>query len=131
VNMPKAKMKDLGAVGATTGSTPFNLALNCDPGVNVAVTLTDATTPSNRSSTLTLTADSSASGVGYQISYANVPVLFGADSAAVGNANQISVSSSPTAGGVFTVPLTASYIRTGTVVPGSANARATFTMSYQ
>jgi type 1 fimbria pilin len=36
-----------------------------------------------------------------------------------------------TTGGVLTVPLTARYIRTGPIGTGSANAKATFTMSYQ
>ena len=131
VTMPQANTKDLPSVGATTGTTPFSLSLNCDPGVRVAVTVTDATTPSNGSNTLSLTADSTAKGIGYQLSYANVPILYGPDSSAAGNTNQIMVSSSPTSGGAFSVPLKASYIRTGVVNPGTANAKATFTMSYQ
>lgn len=131
VTMPQAKTKDLASVGATTGSTPFSLSLNCDPGVRVAVTVTDATIPSNRSNTLSLTADSTAKGIGYQLSYADTPILYGPDSSIAGNTNQISVSSSPTSGGVYSVPLKASYIRTGNINPGTANAKATFTMSYQ
>ncbi|BCG00674.1 hypothetical protein PPGU19_052420 [Paraburkholderia sp. PGU19] len=131
VTMPQANTKDLASVGATTGSTLFSLSLNCDPGVRVAVTLSDLTTPSNRSNTLSLTADSTAKGIAYQVSYAGTPILYGADSSAAGTVNQISVSSSPTTGGVYSVPLKASYIRTGTMNPGSANAKATFTMSYQ
>ncbi|TDY46487.1 type 1 fimbria pilin [Paraburkholderia rhizosphaerae] len=131
VTMPQANTRDLPSTGSTSGATPFNLSLNCDAGVLVAVTLTDVTTPSNRSTTLTLTPDSTAKGVGYQIAYAGTPISFGADTSAAGNPNQIFVSPSPTAGGLFPVPLKASYIRTGTINPGTANAKATFTMSYQ
>lgn len=131
VTMPQAKTKDLATPGATTGTTPFALSLNCDAGVQVAMTLTDATTPANRSSTLSLTSDSTAKGVGYQIAFNGTPVAYGADSAVAGNANQIMVTSSPTTGGTMAVPLSASYVSTGPVNPGTANARATFTMSYQ
>jgi type 1 fimbria pilin len=131
VTMPQASTKDLPSVGTTSGATPFSLSLNCDAGVRVAVTLSDVTTPANRSTTLSLTFDSTAKGIGYQIAFAGVPIAFGADTAAAGNPNQIFVSASPTAGGLFSVPLKASYVRTGAINPGTANAKATFTMSYQ
>jgi type 1 fimbria pilin len=131
VDMPQANTRDLQTVGATTAKTPFNVSLNCDAGVRVAVTLTDVSTPANRSTTLTLTQDSTASGIGYQIAYQGAPVAFGADSSVAGNAGQIFVSPGPTVSGVLSVPMTVSYIRTGIISPGTANAKATFTMSYQ
>ncbi|SAL44791.1 type-1 fimbrial protein subunit A [Caballeronia arvi] len=99
--------------------------------MRVTLTLTDVTTPANRSTTLTLTPSSTAKGVGYQISFRGVPVAYGADTAAAGNQNQIFVSSVPTITGPLSVPMSVSYVRTGAVVPGSANAKVTFTMSYQ
>lgn len=131
VTMPQARTLDIDKVGATTGATSLNLSLDCDAGARVAVTLSDVTTPSNRSTTLSLTQDSTAKGIGYQISFGGVPIAFGADSAVAGNTNQIFVSPRPTSGGPLSVPLSVSYVRTGPVSPGSANAKTTFTMSYQ
>ena len=95
------------------------------------MTLTDATTPSNTTNTLTLASDSVATGVGFQLLYNGNPVSFGPDSAAAGNLNQFSVMASPATGGPVNIPFTARFIRTGTVTPGLATANATFTMSYQ
>lgn len=131
VPMLAAKVKDLPSVGSTTGNQSFSLDLNCNPEVALYVTLSDVSTPSNRSSTLSLSSGSTAKGIAYQIAYSGSPVAFGADSAAAGNINQFSVSSGKTVGGPVSVPFSASYVRTGTVVPGTANAKATFTMSYQ
>lgn len=128
--LPKAFSKNLATAGSTTGDTVVPLSLNCPAGVNVAMTITDAVTPANRSTSLSLTADSSASGVGVQILNGSTPVAFGPDSAVAGNANQFSLGTSTA--GVMQVPLTARYVRTaGTLVPGSIKANATFTMSYQ
>jgi type 1 fimbria pilin len=129
--MPQAHTKDLSAVGATTASTLFQLNLDCDAGIKVAVTLSDATAPSNTSTTLSLTADSTVRGVGYQIVYSGIPVAYGADSSVAGNPGQVVVSPGPTSGGPVSVPFTVQYIRTGAISPGTANAKATFTMSYQ
>ncbi|MFM0556652.1 fimbrial protein [Paraburkholderia sediminicola] len=131
VAMPQANTKDLPSVGSTTGSTPLNVGLSCDAGVRVYATLSDVTVPSNRSTTLSLTTDSTAQGIGYQILYSGSPVAFGADSGAAGNANQFAITAGQTAGGVVDVPLTARYVRTGVIRAGSANAKATITMSYQ
>lgn len=130
VKMPQAQTKDLATTGATTGATPIALSLICDAGVQVAITLTDATTPANRSNTLSLTPDSTASGVAYQIAFNGTPVFYGADSAAAGNLNQWSAGVSTA--GAFSIPLSVQYVRTsGTLVPGTVRGLATFTMSYQ
>ncbi|EIP8262054.1 fimbrial protein, partial [Escherichia coli] len=74
------------------GST--TLRLQCDAGVTVWATLTDATTPSNRSDILTLTGSSTATGVGLRI-YKNTdsrPLKFGPDSPVKGNENQWQLS---------------------------------------
>lgn len=131
VTMPPARVKDLPSVGSTAGDKPLSLTLNCDAGVRVYATLSDATEPFNTGTTLSLTPDSSAQGIGYQILFAGNLVAFGADSAVAGNDNQFPVTSSSVSGGAVYVPLTARYLRTGAVLPGSANAAATFTMSYQ
>jgi type 1 fimbria pilin len=130
VNLPQAKTKDLGTVGATTGATPFALSLDCDPGVKVAVTLTDASNPSNTSTTLGLSPGSTSGGVGLQIVNGTTPVAYGPDSAVAGNVNQWSAGLST--GGPFSIPLAAQYVMTSAALnPGTVNGAATFTMSYQ
>lgn len=115
--------------GTVFAPTPFSLTFSCSAGAKVSITLTDNVNPANRSSTLQLTADSSAKGVGIQVLNGSGPVSFGADSATPGNTNQWLIGDSPN--GQLQVPLTARYISTGAVSPGTVKALATFTMSYQ
>jgi type 1 fimbria pilin len=130
VTMPTADSHNLNAIGATTAPKAFALALSCQSGATVLITLTDSVNPANRGNALQLTADSTAQGVGVQIvNGAGTAVSFGADSAAPGNTNQWSVGASPN--GPLQIPLTARYVRTGNVSAGSVKALATFTMSYQ
>ncbi|MDR5838929.1 fimbrial protein [Caballeronia sp. LZ034LL] len=128
--LPRAFSKNLPSAGATTGDTTLPLGLNCPAGVKVGITVTDAVNPANRSSTLSLAANSSAAGVGVQIVNGTTPLSFGPDSAVAGTVNQWIAGTST--GGAMQIPLTARYVRTsGTLVPGSVNGKATFTMSYQ
>ncbi|WP_152038137.1 fimbrial protein [Paraburkholderia hospita] len=130
VTLPKAFSSSLAVNGATTGEMPFALRVDCPAGVKVNVTLTDATNPSNRSTTLSLAQGSSASGVGLQILNGSTLVAYGPDSATAGNVNQWSAGTAT--GGLMQIPLSTRYVRTtGTLIPGSVKGLATFTMSYQ
>ncbi|MFM0044572.1 fimbrial protein [Paraburkholderia sediminicola] len=130
VTLPQAYTGRLPTAGATTGATPFNLALDCSPGTRVNVTLTDASNASNTSTTLSLAPGSTATGIGLQVLNGSTPIAYGPDSAAAGNQNQWLAGTA--AGGSMTIPLTAQYVRTpGTVAPGTVKGLATFTMSYQ
>jgi type 1 fimbria pilin len=131
VTMPKTYTYRLPKVGSTDGETSLNIGLNCDPGVKVYTTLTDVSTPTNQTTTLSLSPDSTAQGLGYQILFNGTPLTFGPDSAVVKNIGQFMMTPAQTTGGTLTVPLSARYIRTGKINSGSANAKATFTMSYQ
>ncbi|CAD6517849.1 fimbrial protein [Paraburkholderia sabiae] len=128
-NLPKVYPKDLANTGATADDTTLPLTLNCPAGVKVAVTITDATTPTNRSTTLTLPRGS-ASGVGLQLLNGSTVIAYGPDSAVAGTTNQWSAGTAT--GGAMQIPLTARYVRTsGQLTPGSVSGVATFTMSYQ
>jgi type 1 fimbria pilin len=122
-------------VGSTSSAVPFNIALRCsggDPGVlsNIYVTLTDQTSPGNVSNRLSLTSGSTASGVGVQILNGSTVLKYGPDSSQPGNTNQWFAGQAGNTS--FNIPLTARYVKTlSTVTPGTANAIATFTMSYQ
>lgn len=131
VSMPEVNTRAFeSGVGAVAGPQAFSLSLICSSGSKVLITLTDSVNPANRSTTLALASGSSAQGIGVQlVNSSGTAVAFGPDSATPGNANQWTVGSSPD--GTLQIPLTARYVRTGTVAPGSVKALATFTMSYQ
>ncbi|MBZ5789579.1 fimbrial protein [Burkholderia contaminans] len=128
--------RDFGGVGGTTPERDFSIQLNCSGGdegtsTNAYVTLTDNSNSGNQSNLLSLTPDSKASGVAVQILKDGAPLRFGPDSSAPSNPGQWKAGNIPQGQGVFTIPLTARYIQTGTLKGGKANAVATFTMSYQ
>jgi type 1 fimbria pilin len=127
--------KTFTGVGTVSPAQPFNIGLNCAGGTTgisatVYTTLTDQTNPGNVSSTLSLSSNSTAKGVGIQILNGTTPVSFGPDSSVVGNTNQWQAG--VTGNTSFTIPLAARYVQTAsTVSAGTANGMATFTMSYQ
>ncbi|RQV53140.1 hypothetical protein DF024_35830 [Burkholderia cenocepacia] len=92
-------------------------------------TLTDASHSGNRSDVLGLTPGPTAKGVGVRIMNQSTRVSYGPDSSAAGNPNQWFVTETGNQG--VDIPLTAHYVRTGNVTAGTADAVATFTMSYQ
>src|ERR1700733_10080320 len=133
VNLPVVSLGSLGAVGQTAGDTSFPIGLSCAAGANVYITLTDATTPSNATSLLTLDSTSTAQGIKLRILNSTGPVNFGPDSAAAGTTHQWLLGASSSINGV---PLTVQYYRddtnpagTGAAVlsAGSVHAQATFT----
>lgn len=131
VNAPLAAVPDtaLETVGATAGATPFRIGLHCENYAHAHITLTDATTPGNRSDLLTLTADSTARGVQLRIRRpSNEAVRFGPDSGASGNTNQWMAG---VVSGAGIIQMQAEYVAVGPVTPGTVRGIATFTMSYQ
>lgn len=124
-------------VGTTANEQAFNISLNCSGGnsgtaTRAYVTLTDVTTPTNRTDRLSLTKESAATGVAIQITRLDTPLKFGQDSAAVGNTNQWFGGSAVFGQGNLDIPLKARYLKTAAqITPGKANGAATFTMSYQ
>lgn len=139
INVPlgAAAVAQFKAVGTTSSEHSFNISLNCKGGTKGSatkayVTLTDVTNPANRTEILSLTKASTATGVGIQVTKDGAPLKFGEDSAAAGNANQWFAGTIPQGQDTLDIPLKARYVQTGaTVGLGSANAAATFMMSYQ
>ncbi|WP_454724658.1 MULTISPECIES: fimbrial protein [Cupriavidus] len=135
VSLNKVDMSRFKGIGSVSDDQPFNVGLSCAGGnagtvTNVHATLTDATNPANRSDTLTLSPGSTALGVGIQVRKDGTTLRYGADSSAANNPNQWSAGSA--ANGPLDIALTARYVQTeAAVTPGSANGRATITMSYQ
>lgn len=127
--LPGVSPSSLASAGATSGATPFSIGLDCPAAVNAYVSLTDASNPANRSTILSASADSTAKGVGMQISSGSTVLSFGPSSAEMGDMNTWSVGRMNA--GANLIPLVARYARTGPVSGGTVKGLATFTMTYQ
>lgn len=129
VSLPQVSAQTLSSGGMTAGDTRFDIPLSCATGANVFVTLTDATSPANTSSLLTLKNTSTAQNIRVEILREDgSSIAYGPDSAGAGTTNQWHVGSSAL---VENIPLIARYRSVGSAMPGSVEAAATFTMSYQ
>ncbi|MGJ0480476.1 fimbrial protein [Pantoea agglomerans] len=132
VDLGTLDIRTLSTVGSTSPSGAFNVTLTCDQNIAVNAVMTDQTNPANSSSVVTLTGDSTASGVGVQFFYNGIgPLSLGPDSTADGTLNQFFIQTTSSAKQVLSLPFQAQYIRTGDLVPGKANALASITFSYQ
>ncbi|WP_271409780.1 fimbrial protein [Pseudomonas sp. Q1-7] len=124
-------------VGSTSPTQQFEIALRCSGGdpqtaSRAFVTLTDAASPGNTSNRLSLSGDSTAKGIAIQILKDSTVLSYGPDSSAAGNTNQWSAGTINQGQAGFRIPLEARYVQTEPeITAGSANASATFTMSYQ
>ena len=116
VDLGTIDVHTLPSVGSTSPSGEFNVSLTCDE--NVAVNAV-------------MTGDSTASGIGEQFFYNGTgPLMMGPDSSAAGTTGQFFIQTT-SAAQTLSLPFQAQYIRTGDLVPGSANALASITFSYQ
>jgi type 1 fimbria pilin len=128
--LPAIRAANLPNVGTVGGAATKTIQLNCKTAANVRMVISDATAPANRSSVLTLSQESTASGVGIQLLYNGNSVFYGADSSAVVAVNQFTIGNNLL--GTVSIPLTAQYIRTDSNLrPGTVRGLATFTMFYQ
>ncbi|WP_428555807.1 fimbrial protein [Pseudomonas edaphica] len=123
-------------LGDTSSPVSFSIGLSCsggDAGISVAsyVTLTDASKSTNISDVLSLSASSTASGLGIQILNGDTVLKYG-PSSSMGSAQQWKAGDIRPGISAFQIPLRARYIQMGEkVTPGSANGQATFTLTYQ
>lgn len=133
VPMPTVSRSSLPGIGATSGGVRFNIALNCESGSNLRISMTDATLPSNQTTTLTLAAASTAVGIGVQMLYGAELVKYGpapySYTGPVPSTNSINLG---VRSGTVQIPFQARYIRTGsTLGAGTVQALSTFMLSYQ
>ena len=123
VTLPAISTSALGSTGATAGTTPFAIALNCPSGASgatLSIQLDYNGTASGIQGVLTPTGGSSA-GVGVQVlNQSSNPVTFGTPQT-VGTIST----------GASNISFFARYYRTGAVTPGTLQASATFTLLYQ
>jgi hypothetical protein len=68
VDLPPIAVKAFSAgVGTVAGKKAFELDFTCSTGAQVSIVITDVVNPSNRTSTLTLSPESTAKGIGLQV----------------------------------------------------------------
>ncbi|QHM76279.1 F17b-G fimbrial adhesin [Mixta theicola] len=124
-------LRELPAIGSTSPAANFTIDVDCDENIALNAVVTDQSNPDNRSTVVSLTGDSTAAGVGVEFFYNGTgPLKLGPDSAARGTANQFFIQRTGQAQRL-SLPFQARYIRTGELTPGSANALASVTFSYQ
>lgn len=127
VNVPMGLTRniDFSGPGSTGNDNTFDIALDCTAGTRVSMRLDPGSAgladASNGVLNLNGGSGAQASGVGIQVLYNDAPVQFG---------TAMSVGTSR--GGFTDLLLKARYYQTGSkVMPGQADATATFTMTYQ
>ncbi|WP_429148754.1 fimbrial protein [Aeromonas rivipollensis] len=133
IDFGELSSRDFSAVGSTTSTIPTMISLQCDPNVEIHFTLSDQTNPSNRTSIVELTADSTARGLGVQVVNPGSGKFYslGPDDASDHGINQVWLGQSGPQGGTFNFPLGFRYIRTGEMTAGTATALVGVTLSYQ
>lgn len=123
VTLGRVERNSFKDLGSTSGKTPFAITLNCAEGTNVNMTF-DGTVKNNNDTILELDEagqDNTATGVGVQIMYNSAPLQLKKSTPLEKNVPE----------GPINFPFEAHYIKTGDISPGSANATATFTLTYR
>ncbi|WP_422526320.1 fimbrial protein [Serratia fonticola] len=135
VTLPPVAKSQFSGVGSSPNvGQNFLVSTQCEEGVNLYATMTDATNPTNTGNILTPGEGTTASGVGVQILRNDIPVAFGPDASAAGNLNQWYIGSAASGPGIypFIIPLKARYVQTAAnMTAGAVKARTTITFSYQ
>lgn len=131
VNLGAVDIRQLPTVGSMSAAGTFNVTLDCDANVSLNAVLSDQTNPANDTTAISLTQDSTAGSLGVAFYYNGTgPIPLGRDSSTAGSANQFHTITTTSAQSV-TLPFEARYVRMGDIVPGTANALASLTFSYQ
>lgn len=140
LNLPTIAMQSIPRQGKETYGGKFKISLHCpnatdDNGKRLVafMTLTDQSDPSNVTDILSLSPESTATGVGIRLykEQETTPLKYGAASSQKGNQNQWQFSKR--AGEERpTVNFRAYYVnKTGNLSPGTVKAIAIYTLSYQ
>lgn len=131
IDMGRVDVRMLSAVNSTSELRNFSINLSCDANISLYAVVTDQTDPTNVTDTVSLTPDSTASGIGVQFFYNNTgPLSLGPDSSLNSTISQFFIQSTSQAE-ALNLPFQTRYIRTGDIMPGTADAVASITFSYQ
>ncbi|WP_350262579.1 fimbrial protein (plasmid) [Pantoea sp. BJ2] len=121
VDMDTVSISQFRGINSVAGSKMFNIDLQCDGVASIGLKFSGASA-SGRTDVLTLTGGSTATGVGVQILYDEVPVRFD---------NTTVPLQDPTNAGGYSIPLTARYIQTDSeIIGGKVSATASFGIVY-
>lgn len=136
VTLGSVSIADLAGVNQNFGNKAEQVVgLTCDRGVIPAMTISDTSNYANTTDVITLSPDSTASGIGVQAFYNGQAKRLGLDSSSKNNPNQIILNNgnaTTVANQNINVPLAFQYIQISeNVIAGSANAAASITFSYQ
>ena len=137
VPLGKVSTSAFSVIGETSSPRSFSITLSCSGGaegisVFPFVTLTDVVHPENATDILSLSTQSTASGVGIQVLHDQDILKFGPDSSSPQNINRWSAGEIKQGMGVYQIPLRARYVRTAAPLrPGKADGQITFTMSWR
>lgn len=137
VRFGKVSLSSFANIGDVSSPSYFSISMSCtggDVGVSTYpyVTLTDVALPGNTTDILSLSPDSTASGIGIQIFHGDDLIKYGPDSSAPDNVNRWKAGEIKRGEALFQIPLRARYVRTGkTMEPGTANGQATFIFSWR
>lgn len=129
VTLPDAPAASFTGVGSTAGDTGFQLALTCQAGTTVNVSMRSGTADAAHVGVVNSANGSGfASGVGVQVLDRNgTPMPIGGGS---GGSTRVAVGVSPS--GTMRIPFSARYFQTGApVTAGKVSATVTFTLTYQ
>ncbi|MGE8143777.1 fimbrial protein [Pseudomonas frederiksbergensis] len=133
VNLTPISPSDLAETGSLSRGTPVSVQLtNCKANARPYITFTDSNDRNNRTTNLSLSADSVATGVALRLMNGNSAVRFGAQDTTVSSSNvgQFAMGTT-TAGGSIVLALQAHYVRTAkTIRPGALRAGAIITIVY-
>lgn len=133
VDLGTVTPNDLPSVGSVSADKAINIALSCDDHVHLYATASDQSNLANTSNVISLSKDSTGSGVGVQMLYGDseVPLELGPDDSSEGASHQFKITDVSGDGATVSVPLRVRYVRTGDLQGGTANALAGVTFSYQ
>jgi len=139
INMEGVAVANIENAAASTliGTKQQTFSLKCDPSIVVRYSVVDLNNPTNKTTTSTLTSDSTAAGVGYAITSSNGTRLqFGPDGSAAGVPGQTKYLlgvAGTTANSPMSLQLGFSYVRKPeeALKTGSAKSLIGITYSYQ
>lgn len=132
VSLPQVATNKFSGVGSAAGGTPVPLSFQCDPNVDASINFTDASSPSNSSTALSLQAGSTATGVGVQMVSAGSPIKMSPNEDFNFGGTEIALKNPGSGVTVVPIPMTAQYVQTNaSMTPGTVQARALVNIAYK
>jgi type 1 fimbria pilin len=127
VTLPTVDSNDFKGVGTAIGPIGFSMRLNCDAKVTLSAFMTDANSPANVSSSLTLLNSSTAAGIGIQVlvNDSTTPVIFGTKKWYIDGSDNAAATT-------YTIPFLAKYVQTNSIIrAGTVSAHSVISFFYE